>query len=96
MKFFEEAEIQFVGYVWDNKEEVVKDVLRAGIDPHTLSCLGQVPLIEAARSDNLGIVEALLLFGADINMGAGDRNTALIWACFYGYLEIVQMFDLPV
>lgn len=56
-------------------------------DPHDQ----KTPLIVASRWGDVPLVKALLLRKADATLKDYQGNTALAYACQYGYLKIVQM-----
>lgn len=91
MRFFDESKVEFLNYIWDRKENVVRNVLRAGIYPETRSSRGHIPLIEASVRNSPKIVDALVSSGANINVSDEEGATALMWASFYEHLEVVRV-----
>lgn len=49
------------------------------------------PLINASKENKLGMVKALLKFGADCNTPNEDDSTALLASAYYGHVDIVEL-----
>ena len=76
----------------DGDFEIVKKLVQEGSDVNESEeeWSGLAPLTEAARGGHNNIVEYLLKEGADVNKMEGKGNTALLWACKEGYLDVVS------
>ena len=71
--------------------EVVRSLLKSGVDVDALGIAGRSPLQLASRGGYLDVVQCLLDHGADANFRADDHSTPLIYAVESGHLEIVRI-----
>ena len=71
--------------------EVVRSLLKCGVDVDSLGSLGRSPLQLASRNGCLDVVQCLLDHGADAKFQDGDYITPLSHAAVYGHLEIVRI-----
>lgn len=72
---------------WQGHTEIAQILLDAGADPNLRNFRHEVPLHGAY--DNSGMLEVLLLAGADVNAETSDGETALLRATRYGYEESI-------
>lgn len=56
--------------------------------------IDHLPLISAAHQGSLGVVENLIVNGADVNEGDASGRTALHWAAIEGHRDVVQLLIL--
>lgn len=80
------------------REAVVKTLLEAGADPYLTDHKGDTALHIVARLDNhspqqvlVGITQALLVTGMDVDTRGWNGATALMWASRGGHLELVRI-----
>lgn len=80
--------------IWAQNVDACEELLAAGADPNLDSGAG-TPLVEAIKSNDVGILELLVMAGADVNLKAkslrvrGDL-TALGEACERSRAECVR------
>ena len=58
--------------------------------PHVRPHIDKRSLIDLARAGDLAHVREKLVAGADPNKPADDGTTALIWASWYGYTDVIK------
>jgi hypothetical protein len=71
--------------------EVVRSLLRCGVDVDTRGRWGLSPLQFASARSNLHVVQCLVDHGADANFQDNDHGTPLMHAAVGGNLEIVRV-----
>ena len=71
--------------------EVVRSLLKCGVDVDARGIVGTSPLHRASIEGYRDIVQCLLDHGADPNFRADHRATPLTYAARVGHLEIVRM-----
>ena len=71
--------------------EVVRSLLKCGVDVDARGVAGASPLHLASGKGYRDIVQCLLDHGADPNFRADHRTTPLTYAALAGHLEIVRM-----
>ncbi|KAJ5106407.1 hypothetical protein N7456_003082 [Penicillium angulare] len=76
-----------------NKGHIVKLLLDSGADPNLLSkaLLPETPLIRAVRDNNYSLVKLLLRKNAKVDLHPRGSDSALISACRFGYLQMVDV-----
>lgn len=69
--------------IWAKNEEGCEELLAAGADPNRLRSVSGTPLQQAAMNNDKGMVELLLLAGANVNLQSNNPmgKTALAVAC---------------
>src|SRR5947207_10940809 len=70
---------------------MVRRLLSAGANPNAALLLGETPVMVAARSGNLAVVELLAAKGANANATAARGQTALMWAVAQKHPEVVKV-----
>lgn len=50
-----------------------------------------VPIVDAAKQQDIGALRALVAEGVDVNARAGDGSTAVLWAAYKNDLESVRL-----
>ncbi len=68
------------------REALREELSELGIDQNSYG----IGLVQAARDNNLVLVQQLIALNADVNTTDTDGNTALIWASYFGYTDIVR------
>ena len=58
-------------------QEIARLLLDAGADPNAFATTGETPLMVAAKNLDVGMVELLLDYGADVTAWDADKATAL-------------------
>ncbi|KAH9073528.1 hypothetical protein EDB83DRAFT_80797 [Lactarius deliciosus] len=71
--------------------EVVRSLLKCGVDVDARGTGGQSPLQLASRKGHLHVVQCLLDYGADTKFQSDARWTPLSYAAVFGHLEIVRV-----
>src|SRR3990167_4169429 len=77
--------------------EIVTELLSAGADPNITSNVGFTPLaVSSFKTGRLKMVIELLFppdggKGTDPNIADGDNRTPLLWASYYGRLDVVKV-----
>ena len=67
-------------------------LLEAGANPNVTLRMGETPLMSAARSGNLRVVELLLDRGAAVDAVEYERHqTALMWAAAQQHADVVRL-----
>lgn len=84
---FERSLIRFFR---DGRINVIKELLKRGLNPNIRNDDGNTLLIIASKQGYLNIVKELLRYGADINSTDDKGNTALVWACVEDYRDIIH------
>jgi ankyrin repeat protein len=80
----EDASIEAIkADLWDNRG--VAGYVNIQRRPH-----GMTALMCAVKNDNLSVVELLLQEGVNVNTKNYYGNSALIWACRYGFNHIIE------
>ena len=74
-----------------NNVELLRELLRGGVDVNTTDSLGRTALHIAALSDCRAAVEALLDLGADATLHMKDGRSVLHIAAEYGYLALLEL-----
>jgi ankyrin repeat protein len=70
---------------------MVRRLLEAGADAGATLPGGETVLMTAARSGRVGVVRALVAYGADIEAAEPRRRqTALLWAAAEGHVDVVE------
>jgi len=85
------------------RNDIVKFLLENGADPEIEDIEGWTVLFSACRRGNLESVQEIVNYILDINkQDSKFKNTALMYACRYGYLDIVKFlifkgadFEIP-
>lgn len=67
-------------------EALQEELSEMGIDQNSYG----EGLVQAARNNNLVLVQQLIALNADVNATDANGNTALIWAAYFGYTNIVR------
>ena len=80
-----------VKYCIFNRIELIKKVLRAGVNIDVIGIIGETPLTATCNEGNLELARFLIENGADPNKARRDSATPLFIASQRGYLEIVQL-----
>jgi ankyrin repeat protein len=76
--------------IFENKLEVVEDLLARGIDVNARDPGGTTPLFTAAMMGRQALVRRLLDLGADPNTGKEDGESSLSRAAAMGHVAIVR------
>ncbi|PSF35189.1 hypothetical protein C7H19_17565 [Aphanothece hegewaldii CCALA 016] len=76
----------------DHIIEVVQVLLQAGADPNLPNC-ETTPLIEAARNNQLHLLQTLLNAGARLEVRSSDGDTAVVLAKLYNHLHILEFLQ---
>jgi ankyrin repeat protein len=76
----------------NNDVSGLKEVLKKGIDPDTISPALQTPLCEAVKAENIELTNLLIDAGADVNLrGEKEEFTPLMIAAQTGNEKLVQL-----
>jgi len=68
-------------------------LLKRGADPNATQEGGWTALHGAAQAGQREIVEALLAGGADVNLRAGNQQTALDMALMKGHQDVASILE---
>jgi ankyrin repeat protein len=68
-------------------------LLKSGANPNATQEGGWTALHGAAQAGQRGMVEALLASGADVNLRAGNQQTALDMALINGHQEVASILE---
>lgn len=79
--------------IYNGNKDVVRALIKGGIDVNTKNAKGQTALMYAAESpnSNKAMVKILIDLGADVNLKDNDGNTALILAARSNDIEKVKL-----
>ena len=70
----------------------VEVLLANGSEVNSLSGIGsETPLIQASKCGHVDLVRRLLVAGAHVNHQSEDGSHALISACEFGHLDVVNL-----
>jgi hypothetical protein len=85
-------ETPLIAAIHQGQNEKAMVILASGIqDPDAADARGRTALMAAAESGNIRMVEALLNYGADLNVVDSNGRTALRWALMGGHDEVVRL-----
>lgn len=84
-----DAASDFIIAAENDRAGQVRDALAKGIDPNTVSTIGEPALVVAARAGSAATVDALIAGKANVNAGSTVGDTAIMAAALSGHLEIV-------
>jgi uncharacterized protein len=80
MKFRPENYKQFMKAILDQEEDMVEIYLNKGIDVNFQDGIGNTPLILAAKTNNVKLIELLIKFGAKLELSNLMDETPLLEA----------------
>ncbi len=81
----------FVNVARDNKADIVKLMISAGINPNSKNSEGRPAIVAAANRGSLQAVEILIKSGADINLGDKKGDTAIMKATYRSELAVIAI-----
>ena len=70
---------------------LIKKLLRGGVDVNIQSNTGWTPLICAVQGENIEAVKILLNYNADVNLKNQHGDTAIVWADWIKNEEIIKL-----
>ena len=71
--------------------QVVRSLLRHGVDVDVRAFGNRTPLRFASRHGHHDVVQCLIDHGADVNSQDASHITPLIWAAYNGHVDVVRM-----
>lgn len=89
-KFGETSEILFEVQVYEHPEEVVKTLLKYGVDINCKNSDGTTPLMANTNFDSLDTILLLLKYGASLEEVDNEGRNVLHYACNCGAFKIIS------